>query len=287
MRNKHVRLYTAVAVLCLSRSIWGQVPEADSVKGEVHSSVILRCQVILSDMHGVRNAFAVPVGGDGRFEFRHVPYGDYRLTVLNADDRAVHEELVTVHNQQQPIDVQVTAREEPRPAAGSVSVAELLHPPTKKAFQAFVAAQKFDEAGEHEKAAEQLEKAIQLSPGYASAWINLGAQHIFLKHYEEAVHDLTHASEISGPTALILSNVCYAQYKLHRYDDGTAAVRAALRLDPQCAQAHYLLGSFLALDRRTRAEGIQHLELAARTMPAARAELARAAHDSVQVVTHP
>ncbi len=285
MSNKHVRLYTTVAVLCLSRGIWGQ--DADSVKGEVHSSIFLRYQVTLRDLHGIRNAFAVPVGGDGQFEFRHVPYGEYRLTVLNGDDQPVHEELVTVHNRQQPMDVQVTAREEPRPASGSVSVAELLHPPAKKAFKAFMAAQKFDEAGQHEKAAEQLETATRLSPDYAAAWVNLGAQNIFLKRYEEALRDLTRASEISGSTALILSNMTYAQYSLHRYTEGAAAARAALQLDPGCAQAHYLLGSFLVLDRRTRAEGVQHLELAARTMPVARAELERVAHDSVQVVTHP
>jgi len=86
---------------------------------------------------------------------------------------------------------------------------------------------------------------------------------------------------------MILTNVAYAQYMLHRFVEGTAAARAALQLDSTCVQAHYLLGSFLAQDRRTRAEGVQHLEVAARTMPAAREELARAERESVHVVTHP
>jgi hypothetical protein len=47
------------------------------------------------------------------------------------------------------------------------------------------------------------------------------------------------------------------------------------------------LGSFLALDRRTLTEGIQHLEAAARTMPAARANLERAMSVTAQLVTHP
>jgi len=285
--NKHIRFLAAVAVLCLSRSIWGQVSEADSLKGEVHSSEILSGQVILNDLHGSLNTFAVPVGGDGRFEFRHVPYGEYRLTVLNGSEKPIHEELIAVRTQLQPIDIQVTGRHEPPPASGSISAQELLHPPTKSAFKAFVAAQKLSEAGEHERAAEQLQKAVQLSPEYAAAWVNLGAQHIFLKRYEEGIQDLTHASEISRPTSMILTNVAYAQYKLHRFVEGTAAARAALQLDAACVQAHYLLGSFLVQDRRTRAEGVQHLEVAARTMPAARVELERAGHESVQVVTHP
>jgi tetratricopeptide (TPR) repeat protein len=273
--NKHVRLLAAVAVLCLCGSAWGLVSEADSVKGEIHTSGVLRGQVTLSDLHGGLNVFAVPVGGDGRFEFRHVPYGDYRLTVLNSAEQPLHEELIAVHNQQQPIEIQLTVREEPRPASGSISAAELLHPPTKKAFKAFVTAQSFSDAGEHEKAVEELEKAVQLSPAYAAAWTNLGAQRILLKQYEQAIQDLTHAGEVSRPSAMILSNISYAQYMLHRSGVGTATAREALRLDPSYVQAHYLLGFFLLQDRQTRAEGVEHLELAARTMPAARAELDR------------
>jgi hypothetical protein len=84
---------------------------------------------------------------------------------------------------------------------------------------------------------------------------------------------------------MALCNMAYAQYALHRYGEGTRTAREALRLDPSYAQAHYLLGSFLVVDRRP--EGLRHLEAAARSMPAAQAELERARHVSAQVVTHP
>ena len=288
MQSERIRLWFAVSALCLNSGAWGEGSEA-LVKGELHvnSPGLVRTQVTLSDLRGSLSVATASVSADGRFEFRNVPYGEYRLTVLNSDEQPIHEEFVSVHDQLQPIAVEVSRPEQPRPAAGTVTAQELLHPPTRKAFQAFVAAQKFSEAGAHEKAAEQLAKAIQLSPDYAAAWINLAAQHIFLKRYEEALQELTHANEIARPTALVLSNMAFAQYGLHRYDDGVRSAREALRLDPTCAQAHYLLGSFLALDRRTRAEGIAHLEAAARTMPSARPELERARRESVQVVTHP
>jgi tetratricopeptide (TPR) repeat protein len=284
---KRARFFTAVAVLCLSGSTWGQDSQAESVKGELHSSSLMRAEVTLTDLHGGRSVADVQVGGDGRFEFRHVPYGEYRLTVLDASEQAIHQELIDIHQQRQPIEVNVMMRDEPRPASGSISVRELLHPPAKKAFKAFVAAEKFSESGEHKRAAEQLEKAVELSPDYAAAWVNLGAQHIFLKHFEEALLDLTRATEIAGPTPMILGNMAYAQYALRRFAEGTRSLREALRLDPESAPAHYLLGGFLVRDARTRAEGVQHLETAARVMPAARAELERIEHESVQVVTHP
>ena len=104
---------------------------------------------------------------------------------------------------------------------------------------------------------------------------------------EDAVRELARASEISKPTAVILADMAFAQYALHRYDEATHSARQALQIDPSSTPAHFLLGSFLALDRRTLTEGIQHLEAAARTMPAAQANLERAMSVTAQLVTHP
>jgi len=41
---------------------------------------------------------------------------------------------------------------------------------------AFVAARKLSADGAHDKAAEELEKAIRISPGYAEAYVNLAVQ---------------------------------------------------------------------------------------------------------------
>lgn len=287
MSYKRIRSLTVFAVLCLNRSTWGQVSEADSVRGELHSSNLLHVQVTLTDLHGSRPFAEVPVSGDGRFEFRHVPYGEYRLSVTDSGEQPVYQELIAIHVQQQPIEIAITAREESRPAGELVTAQELLHPPAKKAFKAFVAAQKFSEAGEHEKAAAQLADAVRLSPNYVAAWINLGAQHIFLKRFEDAVQDLTRASGLSRPTAMLLTNLAFAQYSLHRYAEGTQSARQALLVDPEWPPAHYLLGGFLVRDARTRAEGLQHMVTAARAMPAARADLERLQHESVSLITHP
>lgn len=288
MLFKHIRLPATVAVLCICGSAWGQSPEADSVKGELHinSPAFLRGEVTLNAMPNGRKVASATFGSDGRFEFLRVPYGEYRLTVLDGD-KPIHEELIAVRQQQPPLEINVTAPKPVSPPAGAVSARELLHPPTKQAIKAFMGAQKLSQAGDHEKAAGQFEKATQLSPDYTDAWINLGAQHIYLKRYEQALDELARAREISGPTAVILGDMAFAQYSLQHYPEGTRLAREALRLDPSSAPAHYLLGSFLAQDRRTRTEGIQHLEAAAVAMPAARAELDRARGQSVQPVTHP
>jgi len=271
-------LWTAVAALCLGSIAWGQGAEADYVTGEVRvdQPLGLRGAVTLRDCERRLPFMEVEVGGDGRFEFRRVPYGQYLLTVLDDAGRPVHQETVSVNGQPRPILVEVTRRETARPPSGPVSAAQLLHPPTKKALQAFQTARKFAEKGAHDKAAEELARAVALSPDYADAWIDLGAQHLFLGRYDQALQELARAGEIVKPNAVILGDMAFAEYSLRRYGEGVRLARQALRLDPSYAPAHYLLGSFLVLDRRTLAEGLQHLEAAALSMPVARAALERA-----------
>lgn len=287
MSIKHARLVAALAVLSIGRGTWGQMSEADAVRGElsINPPAAVRAELTLSDLHGQKVATA-PAGADGSFEFRRVPYGQYRLTVSDGDERPIHEEFITIHEQQPPIEIHVALPDKPRPGSGSVSAQELMHPPSKKAVKAVEAAQRLAEAGDHESAVEQLQKAVRLSPGYADAWTNLGAEHINLKQYEQAVRELTRASEIR-PSTIILCDMAYAQFALHRYAEGTQSAREAVRLDPASAPAHYLLGTFLERDRRTLGEAIAHLEIAARSMPSARAELDRARRVSAQAVTHP
>jgi tetratricopeptide (TPR) repeat protein len=163
-------------------------------------------------------------------------------------------------------------------SAATVSAEELRHPPTRKALEEFQAARRLSDRGEHDKAAEQLEKAVELSPSYSDAWVNLAAQHLFLQKFDVALRELLRATEIARPTALLLGNEAYAYYGLGKYGEGTRAAREALRLDSSYAPAHYLLGEYLVHNRATFAEGIQHLETAASTMPSAQEELERVRH---------
>jgi tetratricopeptide (TPR) repeat protein len=223
---------------------------------------------------------------DGTFEFRHVPVGTYRLTV-SEDGQPIYDDLVTVRETAPPITLEVQSRETARPPVGPVSVDQLLHPPARKAFAAFVSARGLSDAGKHEKAAEQLEKAIRISPDYAEAWVNLAVQHIYLGHYQQALEELSHAAEISRPTVLLLVDTAWVQSILRRNDEAVHSARQALQMDPSCAPAHYLLGSLLALNRNTLPEAVRHLEQAARTIPAAQQNLDRAQRQLAQTATHP
>jgi tetratricopeptide (TPR) repeat protein len=181
--------------------------------------------------------------------------------------------MVNVNPQAGPLTVHLPGAAGKPSAPGTISVTQLQHPPARKAVQAARSAQRFASAGNTEKAVEELEKAIRISPEYADAYNNLAVENMRRGRFAEAAGELERALALAGPDAPRLSNLAFAQCRLNLIPDAIASARAALRLDSGSPQAHLILGSLLARDPRTRVEAIPHLERAAETLPSARATL--------------
>ena len=75
--------------------------------------------------------------------------------------------------------------------------------------------------------------------------------------------------EIAGPNPRDLLNLAYTLVQLERLPEAAESARQALAIDRNCAPAHDMLGAILAINPQTRAEGIAHLEVAAKTMDSA------------------
>lgn len=204
------------------------------------------------------------------FEFRQVPYGEYLLVVRDAHGEAVHREFVSATASGQPVTIRLPKKEQSRPIAGTVSVAELLHPPAPKAIQSALRGLHFSNAGQYEKAAEQFRKAIDISPGYAAAHSGMAASNLRMHNYREAAEEASHAMEISREDPADLCNLALAQSQLKQIAEATATARRWLAIEPQNPKAHLVLGLLLTADRRTLGEAAPHLERAAKDLPAAR-----------------
>jgi len=252
---------------------------ASTYNGEVHSdseTVMHGYVVELEELTSHRSFAQTDVELDGSFRFRNVPYGDYVLKVETYSGDVLQQAYVTVDAKVSPPTLQLPKQKQSRPPSGGVSAARLLHPPEKKAYKALVAAQKLSESGRYVEAARELQRAIAISPDYANAHSNLAVQYMRLGRFEESLAESSRAMEIAKPNVVDLSNMACAQTALHRVGDAIQSARAALGLEPGNANAHYILGSLLAGDRRTLREGITHLVLAADRLPNAQLNLQRA-----------
>jgi hypothetical protein len=149
----------------------------------------------------------VDVQTDGSFEFRDIASGDYVLRVTDGFGLTVCREFVTIRDHMPELEVHLPERESngAGAGAGTVSVTQLMHPPDKKAVQAFKSALRFSSAGKYEDASSELEKAIHISPEFAEAHSNLAVQYFRLGRFEESIAESTHAIQIggAGPTASV------------------------------------------------------------------------------------
>ena len=140
-------------------------------------------------------------------------------------------------------------------------------------MKSFLAAQKYSESKQPAKAVKELEKAVRISPEFAEAHTNLAANYLRLGHFEEAVKESNRAMEIASETVPNLCNRALAEWGLQRYEDAMRSAERALQLDGSARTAHFVLGSLLARDPKTRQEGIQHLERIASVNAAAKKTL--------------
>jgi len=263
----------------LSAAGLAQNNEVSLLSGEVQGAPELAMHgyvVALEELASHREFGHADVEPDGAFQFRYVPYGDYQLKIETYYGDVIQQAFVTVDSKSGPLAIQLARQVDARPPSGGIAAARLLHPPAKKALQAFKAAEKFSESGRFAEAARELERAIEISPGFADAYSNLGAQYIRLGRFEDAISEIARAIEIGKPNAVDLSNLACAQYALRRFGDALPAARAAVQADPSNVKAHYILGSLLARDRRTLQEAIPHLALAAESSQSARITLQQA-----------
>jgi tetratricopeptide (TPR) repeat protein len=271
-----LRLLSALVALVLMRVPGrSQGLVETSLRGEIHSDQVL-LQGYFVELYDVSNRREVHhefVHPDGSFAFRNVPYGDYEIRVTNSGGEVVQQQFIAVNGATPPVELRLRHEAVQRPPSGPVSLTQLKHPPARKAYGAFVAAERLSEAGQYARAAEELEKAIRISPEYAEAYTNLAAQHVRMGRYEEAVSDAKRAMELTRPNAVDLCNMAFALSRLQRYAEALDSARTAVRLEPGNDKAHYLLGTLLVRDWRTLREGITHLERSVESVPAAQANL--------------
>ena len=276
MRNRLILPAVVLgASLMVSLPAESQNNEVSLLKIELQSGAPLSSHSFSADLCDMsrQKVGVADLGGDGTFEFRDVPIGQYLLMVKNGSGEVVAQELLTAGPNSWGMAIRLPEDPRQRPPSGPVSVNELQHPPSPKALHAMAKAKQFTQAGDYERAAQALQEAIRLAPDFASAHTNLAAQYARLRRYEDAAAESQRAIALSRPNSVDLCNLAYAQIYLRRFDEALSSARQGMILDPGSPRAHYLVGYLLARDPRTLRQGVDYLQRAVDELPEARPQL--------------
>jgi hypothetical protein len=165
-------LAALAAIVYLSIPCTAQGNPIPILKGEVHSETPIdfhdyRVEMESMNQHGER--YGADLRMDGGFELRNIPAGDYQLRVTTLPGEIVRQEFVSVNSMLSTVSVNLPPSQRASLKRSTISLTELRHPPDRKAIQSFAAAQKFAASGNPRRAAEELEKAVAISPEFADA----------------------------------------------------------------------------------------------------------------------
>ncbi len=123
---------------------------------------------------------------------------------------------------------------------------------------------------DYDKAISHFQHAVELDPGMARAYDNLGLCYYYQNENELAVANFRKAIELekgsAHPSAWPYLNLAITLQFLNQLADSEANLREAIRLDPNFAQAHYQLGTVLEKLERLE-EAITEMREAARLNP--------------------
>ncbi len=118
------------------------------------------------------------------------------------------------------------------PPSGFVSLRELQHPISKKAFRAAYEAQQFSQAHNSAKAIEKLKKAVHIDPSYRDAHSNLGVEYARARRFADARAEFQKALDIGQPAAPIYANLALTLIAAGEIREAQDLARKALELNP-------------------------------------------------------
>lgn len=157
-----------------------------------------------------------------------------------------------------------------RPTGETISVRQLQHKVPKEAAKAFQRAFKLSGAGEHQKAAAELEAALRRDPEFTAAENQLGVEYSYLGRWEDAELAFHRVTDIEPAFWMGHYNLALILYSRGDRPGAEQSARRALALSSENPRIHLLLGELLVMRNETRAEGLTELNFAARTLSDAR-----------------
>ncbi len=120
--------------------------------------------------------------------------------------------------------------------------------------------------GKYHLAVPLLETAVGSFPGYADAWRMLGECHIRQRNYVAAAEAFRRLVNLTPRDGKAFARYAAVSMEAGNFDEGLAAARRAIEVDPDVAGAHLLLGRYYR-GRGDVAAAVRELEAERRVAP--------------------
>jgi Flp pilus assembly protein TadD len=256
-------VFSLVAVVSLSAPL--SAAAHSTLRGEVTSESPVRFQdlsIELQSPAGIPERTVLSM--DGKFEFREVEMGQYRLRVVTLHGDSIREEYINVSSGYETLTIRLRGNESSTPSQGVVSARRLSHKPNKQAVKEYREATKAAGKGDRSNARAHLERSVAIDPEYFEAQYSLGGERIMAGDPNGAMEAYDKALEIDPSSAPALVSRGIVLLHLHKTEEAEETARKALQLGAEDnVPAHYVLGLSMAARGKNLAEALEHLKISA------------------------
>lgn len=237
-----------------------------TLRGEVTSESPVRFQdltVEVQSSNGIPDRATLSL--DGKFEFREIEMGQYRVRVVSLHGDAIREDFINVSSGFETLTIRLRGTEASSlPSKGIISARRLSHKPNKQAVKEYREATKAAGKGDRLNARSHLEKSVAIDPEYFEAQYSLGGERIMAGDPNGAMEAYDKALEIDPSSASALVSRGIVLLHLHKTDEAEETARKALQLGgTDTVPAHYVLGLSMAARGRNLPEALEHLKISA------------------------
>ena len=184
----------------------------------------------------------------GNFAFRGLPTGSYTISIDQEKDfepfRAPMEVYQGERGQTYTLNIRLVSKGVATAKAGVVN-AEIAKIP-EAARTHYTNAVLHGSKGEHEKAVELLQLAVQAYPQFMHAYSELGVQYLRLGKLQEADDAFQSALKITPDEQAVMTNRGIAIFLMGRHGEAVPILRKVVAKDDKSAVGHYFLGQSYA-----------------------------------------
>jgi tetratricopeptide (TPR) repeat protein len=267
-------LWTSIFVVALSAS-WAQ--PLSTRAGTVRGELVCACPMpgnwtveLGNDVMGMSETAVV--NPDKTFEFRSITPGTHELRVISSSGQVLHREVVSINSFGQPLSIHVpddSSANRSTDGTRTISLQQLQHKVPAAAQKAFQKGEQAGSKGNLDLARTLFQEAVNIDPGFADAYNELGATEAGLKQLPAAAEHFQKAIDLAPEHPKALSNLSIVLAQMNRFHEAGQMARLALKATPNSGTMHYIVGVSLLDEHGDLDAAIMHFERATADVPGA------------------
>ncbi len=272
-----INLLLSIACGWITLAATGAQNNSFSITGRIYLPNNTAAAGVVVKLTKIQGGFTREVFTDdqGRYEFRNLLGGSYRLTATNpADSNQFVDPVETDTSRAGTMSVSVNldlrveslgAKDESK--KGLLTIAEATQKVPKSARKSYEQGLKLKRAKQLDQALQSFTQAVELYPEYFQAMVERGDIYVAQSRIVEAAKDFDQAIKIDGNHERALRGAGYCKLEQRRFAEAISYLERAIAVDPLNAASYLLLGiASFELDQREQAE--QALQQALKINPA-------------------